>query len=343
MAGLLNLLLVMAGNASDFASRVGPAPPGECQDGSDGAKDQVITGDTYEAAGGVVSRTPSAVWAQPQICVSGPGRLEEPLAVGEGEGAMECPQRGGDASGDPLRLAELGPRARATVVESCREIRAAARHGFQVLAYSEHAEAFNAEELRRSAEAEVPAGFSACLAVAWRTARTHFSRPPTQGSNAMGPQVRVTVEGQASTDRTSGTGRQSRGRESAGNGEPPPEGQFSGDLGKYDGVPGPAPSVVQRMVGGLKAGRTWGIGAWRCLMEQTDGIRATVGRTLPRADPEVLLGMADDLPAADWLILQATRLFRPSRFETRVPQTKFLASSTDHALAERLEACLACA
>jgi hypothetical protein len=208
---------------------------------------------------------------------------------------------------DPLRLANLGPKTRLAVMEGCREIRAAAHQGFHILSGSAHAEAINAAQRSFAAAADKDTSLLACLGLARTQAESTDPNEPT-------------VTGRRGATTQHPRGQQEACAESA--------------QGARDG----ASWLRERAHGVVR----WVVAAQRCLVRQVDWARATAGRGLPKADSGVLFGMADDVPGADWLILQAMRLFHPEGTLSRAPQTDFRASQQTRLLAERIDACLTC-
>jgi hypothetical protein len=197
----------------------------------------------------------------------------------------------------------LRPQTRRVLRESCREARVAARHGFHLVPFAPEAETQSVEQ-QRGRSAGTWSGWDSCL---------RDTRRRDEGLR----HARDTCGAPEGCDRALGHARDTC--DACNRTEGCPEWESNGLLRQWVG---------------------WVVRVWGCLDRQLQVWRARVSDALPVVDPEVVFGMADDIPGADWLMLRIVGLFSPPFREQRVPEVEYRARALDGLLAERLHLCM---
>ncbi len=212
----------------------------------------------------------------------------------------------------------LGPQTRRVLRESCREARVAVRHGFHLLPFAPEAETLSVQQ-QQGTSAGTWSGWGSCL---WDMRR----RDEGLGDACDAPggcgeglcHACNTCAAPEGSDKAPGHGR--------------------GTCDACDVAEGCAARDIEGFLGRCAG---WVVRVWGCLDRQLQVWRARVSDALLVVDPDVVFGMADDIPGADWFMLHVAGLFSPPFREQRVPEVEYRARALDRVLAERLHLCMA--
>jgi hypothetical protein len=212
----------------------------------------------------------------------------------------------------------LGPQTRRVLQESCQEARVAARHGFHLLPFAPEAETLSVEQ-QRGRGAGTWSGWGSCMHDTTRHGKGLSDACDT--CNAPGGCRKGLCHARDTCDV--------------------PEGCNEGPDHARDTCDASEGCAARDTEGFLGQWAGWVVRVWGCLDRQLQVWRARVSDALPIVDPEVVFGMADDIPGADWLMLRVVGLFSPPFREQRVPDVEYSARALDILLAERLHLCMA--
>jgi hypothetical protein len=178
----------------------------------------------------------------------------------------------------------LGPQTRRVQRESCREARVAVRHGFHLVPFAPEAETLSVEQ-QRGRSAGTWSGWGSRL----RDRRRHDEGLRNARDTCGAPEGCDSTLGDIcdACDRTEGC----------------PEWESKGFLGQWVG---------------------WVVRVWGCLDRQLQVWRAKASDALLVVDQEVVFGMADHIPGANWLMLLVAGLFSPPFREQRVTEVEYV-------------------